>query len=318
MSSRSTATAKSETPVFFQAGNETLFGILTRPATDAADTAVVLLRGGNQGTSAGRNGVSARLCRRLAHEGYYAFRFDYRGVGESTGTVERFRLDRPFGKDLEGAVRCLEDEGIERFALIGQCFGARTALAYASSLPGLEALVLMAAPVRDKEKDETGTSVLVGDRGLWHYVRRGLDPQVIRGLFDRRRRRMYARLAKAAWQGHSVRRRQSPDHDGAIQTYWVSPGFLASLEAVLRRRIPILFLSGTADPGHNDFHRALSGRLGEILREAGSLVDVEVLEGYLGAFADPKLQLQDQVIDLIAAWLARRPQAADGSSKERV
>jgi pimeloyl-ACP methyl ester carboxylesterase len=302
MTIESRATAQIGTPLFFPAGDETLFGILTEPGTNAVGAASILVQGGGQGPSAGRNQTSARLCRRLAEEGYHALRFDYRGVGDSTGIVERFRLDQPFTEDLDAAIHCLRDRGIERFVLIGGCFGARTALACAPTVPGLEAIVLLSSlPVRDKEKDEVGTIPLMPDRTLWGYVRRIVRPHVIRGLLRGDQRRTYARVAQAAWRTRSTRRELERQNTGP---HWVSTGLVTSLEAVLRRGIPVLILCGTADPGFKDFERALSGRLGEILRRAESLVDIEVLQGRVASFADASLH--NSVIDLTAAWLVRR------------
>ena len=133
MNDTSRVTSRSETPFYFPVGDETLFGILTEPSGDPSGTVAVLLRGAAQGPSAGRNQASARMCRRFAEEGMHAVRFDYRGVGDSTGTVERFRLDQPFEDDLKGATGWLRDRGMDRFALVGTCFGARTALACAAT-----------------------------------------------------------------------------------------------------------------------------------------------------------------------------------------
>ena len=285
-----------EIPVFFPAGGETLFGILTEPH-DPIGAAAILLRGGGQGPCSERNQIDARLCRRLSEDGFHAFRFDYHGVGESTGAVERFRLDEPFEEDVEAAINWLRGRGIERFILIGGCFGARTALACAARVPGLEGLVLKALPVRDKEKDETGTWPLVPDRTVWQYASRAFRPHVVRALFSATKRRGYLRVFRAAWRA----RTESPEAKGDNPApRWLSTALLSNVETALQRSIPILFVSGTKDPGFGDFDRAMSARLGEILQESGSLVDAETLAGRVGG-ADASLQ--QPVIDLIAEWL---------------
>ena len=45
-----------ETPVFFEAGQETLSGIVGVPSRDSSGLGVIVLAGGWRGTSAGRNG----------------------------------------------------------------------------------------------------------------------------------------------------------------------------------------------------------------------------------------------------------------------
>jgi dienelactone hydrolase len=138
-----------EYPISFRAGKETLFGLLSTPQGDGPSTAVLVLGGGGTTpTAIGRNRFFVTLCRRLAALGYDALRFDYHGLGDSTGKAD-FRLDRPFLEDLEGAVALVGGRGIPSYALVGSCFGARTALSGGPSLPGLKGLVLLAPPLRD-------------------------------------------------------------------------------------------------------------------------------------------------------------------------
>jgi pimeloyl-ACP methyl ester carboxylesterase len=199
-----------ETPFFADVGSQMLFGILTEPCRTPHGPAVVLLRGGGQGPSSGRNQVSARTCRSLAERGFASVRFDYAGVGESTGEVERFSLARPATNDAIACIQWLRDRGLRRFVLMGGCFGARTALECVDLVDGLEGLILLALPVRDKEKDDIGTRLIVSDRTVWHYARRGFRPRAIRGLFDQRTRRAYARAIRGAWASGSTR---APERD---------------------------------------------------------------------------------------------------------
>lgn len=136
-------------PVFFPAGGERLFGVFTAPSGDAHGTAVTMLTGGGYITSTHRNRLYVRLARRLAGLGYHSMRFDYRGTGESTGTIDGFLLDQPFVEDVLGAVEWVEGQGVVRHVLVGSCFGARTALAAADHVSGLDSAVLLSAPVRD-------------------------------------------------------------------------------------------------------------------------------------------------------------------------
>ena len=91
-----------ETPVFIQAGQETLSGIVGTPGRDPKGLGVIVLAGGWRGTSAGRNRVLVRLCRRLLASGFHTMRFDYAGMGESTGAQKRTLAD-PSVEDLTAA-----------------------------------------------------------------------------------------------------------------------------------------------------------------------------------------------------------------------
>jgi hypothetical protein len=132
---------------------------------------------------------------------------------------------------------------------------------------------------------------------------------------DKDRRRRYLRLVKGAWRGRRLTKRRSVVREGLQSDYWVSESFLSSLEEVLGRGIPVLFLWGTRDPGYEDFTRALTGRLGEIVRSRGSLVDVQILDGKVGSFAEARLQ--DRLIDLITGWLTRRRESDSDSVEPR-
>ncbi|MDP8957906.1 MAG: alpha/beta fold hydrolase, partial [Actinomycetota bacterium] len=145
MSERLLVSASEEIPVFFPAGGETLFGILTRPVGEPKGVGVVLLA---VRATFHRNRVAVLLARRLAGLGFHVLRFDYHGLADSSGTAT-FHLDQPFVEDVEGAVRRMRQEGVERFVLVGQCFGARTALAAAARLDGIAGVVLVALPVLD-------------------------------------------------------------------------------------------------------------------------------------------------------------------------
>jgi pimeloyl-ACP methyl ester carboxylesterase len=289
----------SEAPVFFDAVGETLFGIVTEPLGRQSRVAAVQFRGGNQGPSSGRNQTSTRLSRRLASAGYISFRFDYRGVGESSGSIERISLDQPFVEDATGAIRYLRGLGIERFVLIGSCFGAQMALSCAENVAELDGVVLLSPPVRTKQKDEHGTTKVIPETSVRHLMPKAFSPRVWMALSDPDRRRSYLRRAQTIWP---ARKKTIPGRIGSvIDPPWMNPLFIQTFEQVVGRRVPLLFLRGTKDPGFHDFDEAMSGRMGEIAREAGSLIDVEILEGRVGAFADGSLQ--DAVIELIHRWV---------------
>ena len=287
-----------EIPVFLDAAGESLFGIVTIPAPRRSDTLSIVLPAGAT-VSIDRNRVGVRLCRRLADLGVPSIRFDYHGVGESDGYAQRFRLDEPFDPDLLGVVAWARSEGIERFVLIGSCFGARTAMASADRISGIEAIVLLAAPVRDYEMgDRVATSLAAGsDLSLHAHRALGRGAGALR---DPAKRRVYARYVRTALLGLTRRaahpdRRRHPD---------VSPHFLAALAELGRRSIPTLFVYGTEDALWHEFLDARSGPLASTLADAPS-IEIATLEGSVHGFKT--IEIQDAAIDLIADWLGGIP-----------
>lgn len=298
MSGTVEATARDEVPVFFPAGPETLFGIVTRPTVPNNGTAVVVLAGAGQPAAASRTAFTTRLCRALAAQGYSAMRFDYHGVGESTGGG-RFRLDRPYVDDLLGAVSWIEGQGISSFVLVGLCYGAVTALASAGAVKDLGGMVLLSVPVRafNWRKVEEATD----ERGVREWVGRALRLRVARELLDRDRRRTYARMLRAKLEALSGRRR--PERRRSVDRTWVNPRFLDQVNSLVDRHVPTLFVYGEDDEYYEDFRLARSGRLGRILERAGPTVEVVTLPGQVHAF--PRPGRVEELVGVIDDWLAR-------------
>lgn len=300
------ARSAQEVPVFFPAGDQTLFGILTRPVASSNGTALIILAGGATPVTTNRNRLSVRLCRRVAGQGFHAMRLDYHGAGESTGLVERMRLDRPFTTDPEGAMQWLRRYGIKDFVLVGSCFGSRTALAVAAANPDVTRLILVAAPVKDMAIGDWASVQAAHEWTIWNYVRRALSLRVLRGLSDRHHRRGYWRYIEHKWA--AFRRRRA--HKGRQGPEWVSEHFLRQLKALVERHVPILLLYGDGDAYFADFRRARSGPLGALLDRAGSKVEIQTLPGRVHGFT--RLAIQDAVLDKIAGWLQ-----ADGAGIHR-
>jgi alpha/beta superfamily hydrolase len=296
----------SEIPVFFPADGETLFGILTTPADEAAGTAVIVLPGGSTPLTTDRNRISVRLCRRVASQGYHAMRLDYHGAGESTGSLGWLRLDRPFADDVQGAVRWIERQGVRSTVLVGSCFGARTALSAAPETAGIRGVVLVSVPVRDHAMGARASNDAALEWSLWTYLKRTLNLRVIRGLFDRRHRHVYQKYARAKLRKVSARlsrrnHRRSADAPDGLGL--ASPHFLTPLASLVERGVPVLFVFGTSEGHRKEFDRAMAGRLGEIVQRAGPSIEVEMLPGRVHGFRSSVLQ--DAVIDVIGNWLGR-------------
>jgi pimeloyl-ACP methyl ester carboxylesterase len=257
------ATSSHETPVFCPVGKDRIFGIFTAPVVEPVGTAVVFLAGGGQLPSPHRNRFAVRLSRRLASEGYHGMRFDYRGVGESTGSPRVDRLDEPSVADLEGVAQWIQTQGVTRLVLVGSCFGARTALAWAARKPAVvQGLVLLSVPLRDVSPGA------IAEVRSGEYANQFLQMQALR------------RLAS------------------------ISPHFMEPLEALVKRRVPMLFIYGSSENYYQEFNWARSGYLGTILNRAGSLVTVKELPDRVHSL--PRVSIQDAVIESISGWLPRQ------------
>lgn len=300
-----------EVAVFFPAGDEVLFGIITEPTTGAKGIGVVLLQGSSyHNVSSHRNRLAVRLAGRLAAQGFHAFRFDYHGVGDSTGVAGEFRLANPFLEDLQGAVGCLAARGISRYVFVGHCFGARTALALAGDVSGTVGVALGALSLADLEPGEEVALRLADSLGVRDYLRRALRVRTIRTLIDPAQRATYARFARAKLRTLATRLTRHFRPARSQDPPWLDPLVLDLLEGLPQHGIPILMAYGNEDMSYRGFRDAQAGRLGRILRRYRRLVEVRVVEGNLHAF--PSVGSQDAFIQATMRWIGDQLDGSGG------
>lgn len=302
----------SEVPFFFSSNRETLLGVLSRPLTDptgppSANTSgsgTVIASGGWLGVPSGRNRSLVRLAWELAGTGMTVLRFDYRGVGESTGSIDRFDLAEPFVDDLLAAVHAGRRHGIRRPYLIGFCFGALTVLAATPKLEEVEGLVLVSAPwlVRGEWTKDRGQARLADRATMSKAMRFVLAPWLLRDIFRPERRRWYAKIIRAKW----AKLMKFGKGRGSLVAAdpRMSPDLFQFIQEALRRDIHVLMVYGSSDASYDDFLRAKDGPLGELLERYSSLVDVVLLEGDVHGLG--RLRVQEAVIEAITTWVVHQ------------
>lgn len=283
------ATTNNERPVFFEAADEDLFGIVTEPTMTPNGAGLILL----EPAIPNRNRFSVRIARRVAALGYHSLRFDYHGAGESTGATDKYLLDRPYVDDVLAAVRCLEENGVDRIALVGTCFGARTALASAVRIPRLRGVVLLATPIRDFERGNPGIEATPTSQ----YVKRALRPGTLAKLRSPRLRQYAVRVARTKVRA-AVRSRGGEASTGPNG---VSPRFSEPLAELGARGTPVLLAYGTGDEFHGPFREARP-TLSDVLDAPGSRIEERVVPGRIHGLST--LAVQDEVMSLIETWLA--------------
>lgn len=111
----------------FECADDTLVGILARPEKPAR-TGLVIIVGGPQ-YRAGSHRQFVLLARSLAAAGYAVLRFDYRGMGDSTGDSRNFLT---VNDDIAAAIDTLQQSipSVKEVSLWGLCDGASAALLY--------------------------------------------------------------------------------------------------------------------------------------------------------------------------------------------
>jgi pimeloyl-ACP methyl ester carboxylesterase len=309
-----------EVPALFAAGDETLFGVLTRPPTDLDrdSTAVVLVAGGWLTTSADRNRTFVRIARELAADGLVAFRFDYHGIGESTGVHGPYRLREPDVLDLDAALEWLRGQGICRFVLVGVCFGARTALQVAADRPDVEALALVSMPVTDGGPWSFAVAGLAKRLSVGEIARRGLRWSSVRELSDPAMRRVFAKAVRAR-VSRARRRPKGNPGDGTRQPPQHWPVISATVEQQLLRvrdRVRVFLLYGEGDEEYVGYLEARQRSGSDALTPAPGTFEVVVGPVNVHGFA--RLSVQDDVVALLREWCAawRPAVAAETESRQ--
>jgi uncharacterized protein len=192
---RSNAMNYQETPVFFSCGEESLLSVIAMP-DQPGPVGVLMLVGGPQ-YRVGSHRQYVLLSRHLAAQGIACMRFDFRGMGDSTGKPQSFEDVLPDTRAALDAffARCPDFAGV---VLWGLCDGASAASFYGSTDSRVTGLVLLNPWVRT-EQTEAKTYI------RYYYVQRLLQgsfwSKVLRGEFDAKAAvHSWSRMAVTAWR----------------------------------------------------------------------------------------------------------------------
>lgn len=139
----------SESAIVFDCAGERLVGVVAAASAGGA-TGVVVVVGGPQ-TRAGSHRHFVTMSRALAGAGFPTLRFDYRGMGDSSGAKRNFEQ---VDEDIAAAIAALQRQvpTVKQVVLWGLCDGASAALLYlyATADPRVSGLCLLNPWVRSE------------------------------------------------------------------------------------------------------------------------------------------------------------------------
>lgn len=163
-----------ESLIIFEIANEQLIGVVSHPI-DPQPIAVLIIVGGPQ-YRVGSHRQFVLLARKLAEEGFPVMRFDYRGMGDSTGDARTFEH---IEEDIEGAinalVRCCPTS--KSIVLWGLCDAASAAMMSGWADSRIKGMVLLNPWVRSE-------ATLARTYLRHYYLSRLVDPSFWRKLIS--------------------------------------------------------------------------------------------------------------------------------------
>ncbi len=289
-------------PVFFPPEDQRYFGIVSTPAPEnRGTTGVILLSGTHSGsTTMGRNRLWVGIARSLAAEGFTAVRLDYAGLGESLTGGPIYDLELPAVDAFHAAKAHLASLGMQKFVVVGTCFGSRTALAGAAEAEDIAGVLLLAPPVRNPKKGEGGTAHLAMYASTGDLAKRALSLRTIRKLVATKKARSVARRVLTGKVKHSVSRGETDDTGERRAATEAADGFLRPLRTLAQHGVPVRMVFGTNDIFWTEYEHALQGRLGQVIDKAGDTIQVDTVPGVVRGFTSIRIQEASQ--DNIIAW----------------
>jgi exosortase A-associated hydrolase 1 len=135
-----------ETPVVLTCASDELVGIVHLPESGARALGVLIVVGGPQ-YRVGSHRQFVLMARLLAAAGYPTLRFDYRGMGDSTGDPRTFES---VDDDIRAAIDALVslEPTVRGVVILGLCDAASAALMYCRGDARLRGLILINPWVR--------------------------------------------------------------------------------------------------------------------------------------------------------------------------
>ncbi len=263
-----------ERPLWFRIGRDQVAGTLHRPAGGRTVPAVLLCHGFT-GSKTESHWVFVKMARVLAKSGIAAYRFDFRGSGESGGEFQSMTIAREIG-DARAALGVLaRQDGINpaKLGVLGLSLGGCVSANLASRDGRVRTLALWSA---------------VGDTSRWFASAR-------------------KRYISMPWDPKS-RRPRGPGGVFDLGGIALSPRFFTGAAKVnpiaalarCRRRFPVMVLHGTADAA---VPVATADAYFDVLHRNGYPVRKVILAGVDHTYT--RLDWESEVIRMTAGWFRR-------------
>ncbi len=243
--------ATTEIPLVFDCLGDDLVGIVHKPESPSEIGVLTVVAGGPQyRAGVGRGMVS--LARSLAGRGVAVMRFDYRGIGDSTGDFLGYDQT---AEDIQAAVTAFQREvpEVKRVVLWGGCDAASGAMMHGWRVAGIQSLVLGNPWV---STEEIRSAVM-----RKHYTKRLGEAQFWRKLIRFEYNLLEYAVAGLRKVGRRLARMFSPpaSSGGASSTDGAGRPVDRMLDGLRQFEGPVLFLMSGRSLVSNEFDELIKG-----------------------------------------------------------
>lgn len=257
---------------------QTLFGILHAPEDDRSGEPKIGINLINAGLKnrVAPNRLYVKIARYLALKGYYVFRMDQAGIGDSEGEIPEEDVVNIWGEIQQG--RFVADTvkmneffmnacSLDKLILAGSCGGAITALLAAERDKRARGIVLIDVPVTfasTKTISEDYLNIIEADE----VYRRSLTEYYLKSIFNPRKwlriltmQSDYKAIIKTIalkirdLSGAGKRNGINDDDVCSSGISNLNPYFFRAFESVMIRGIPVLFICAEKDTDTQLFYK---------------------------------------------------------------
>jgi pimeloyl-ACP methyl ester carboxylesterase len=281
-------------PLYVEGPDGPLLAVFTRTGSPSAPGCIVV-GGAGTGGSTKADGFFVRVTRAVAATGYDVARFDWHGIGNSLGHVNRFSLKAPYTGDVRAVADVFIGEG-RQLVMAGFCYGSRAVMEVAQEIEDVVGLVLVSYPMPQQLSNKEWAAKKVG---MGRALVMAAKPAVLRGWFDRRSRRLYLkwiRLRLERIRNRKIRRNGvAASGQDRVETMESLAGKITRLTD---RGVRIRFVYGEGDKQLEPFRQAMVGPLSQAFHVETGLIEVETAPGDLYGWTT--VSAQERAIGIVA------------------
>lgn len=275
-----------ERQISFDSNGEKLSGIVHEPAGTGRSIGIILLNGWG-GYHIGPHRIYVKTSRALVAQGFHVLRFDFRGTGDSEGSLANVtEADvNAFVNNSRAAIDFMRQRyQLKHWYLLGLCTGGEIAAIYASSSNVVHGLILWSTASHFNAFRAEQPS-----RRLSHYLRVYFRKLILRSTWQR--------LLSGKVHVQGITHTLFADFGAASHPTGTKPALPPYRNLFVSLQGPVLLAYGTADP------HAKSSALffEERLKEQNIPYSLHLIEGADASFS--ARQFEAEVLAITCNWL---------------